>query len=317
MSNTVAVTTPRYSSYDSPLESLTLPPPPADPVSMVTMPALTPEYGIFSQNRMPPQPQPAGAVSPGWSLVDAAAAPDGCRFAVITSWRSQWQLRQLSLWELRNGQLIELWRQTAEDIAIDRKLAFHDINRDGKADLPYDLWLGGNSSFSLPSLMLSIADAGLVEDVVFATAPEVVPAGPADIDGDGIYEWWAVDNTWLLNVFSHADSPTSRRVLAWDGVQYSEASERFRDAIVSWRTDPTPPAERGCRYDVGYLSALVGRFLDYANAGDEDGALRMVATIESFPFDPGAEALRREVLARLLAKPGAPTPTRERILGHC
>src|SRR5581483_1891073 len=108
---------------------------------------------------------------------------------------------------VRGEQVFELWRQFAEDLRIDRALAFRDINRDGKTDVPYAAWFGGNYAASFPARMVSIADDGFVEDINFVLDTYATPLGAEDIDGDDVYEWWALDEGFLRLPFSHADSP--------------------------------------------------------------------------------------------------------------
>ena len=186
-------------------------------------------------------------------------------------------------------------------VNLDAKLAFSDVNGDGRLDLVYTSGDIGNGWTLHQTRALTIDDDGGVSDLEFVTdSPRIVPTGPVDIDGDGDYEWVALDASWELQGFCHACSPDSLMVLAWTGTRYTDASPAFGDYIVSKRSDPARPSAGATCYEVdSYLSQLVSRFLDYSHAGRPQEAARMLHDLKS--FEPiGTLAGKREAIARIL-----------------
>jgi hypothetical protein len=130
------------------------------------------------------------------------------------------------------------------------------------------------------------------------------------LNGDGVYEWTAIDASWEQSLFCHGCSPASESVLAWNGTEYVDASTRFGDAIVATRSDPPdPPAGSACIMQDQFLSDLVGRYLDYWNAGRGSSAAAIRDRIRAFPFDAKLVGKRDAILAALALDPHYPPST--------
>jgi hypothetical protein len=297
---------------------------PADPVSLMTMtsvpfgvawwkgeePAESPPPGVTVE-------VPAGAVPAGWTVSQAVWSPDREYVAVVTSnWQvtSDWQwlqgnASQLSIYSLRGGRLRELWREVNTFVVIDEELAFKDINGDGNAEIVYGTTTGGNGFTWHPVLAATLTGDGSVQDVAFQLPIlDSAPEEPIDVEGDGVYEWLAIDASWELKVecFGHADSPGSWFVLAWDGQQYVDATKRYPQAVDAQHAkvagigleelDPVP--EKGA-----FLSQSVSRFLDYFNSGRSDDANRILNRLRGYTSFGNLSATRDWIVRSLELNP--------------
>lgn len=254
---------------------------------------------------LPPLSFPAGALPAGWRLRKSAWSADHRQVAVLTTpetgFMDQGLMDQLSVYTISGARLIELWREVNYSLDLDEELAFRDVNRDGSPDVVYTTDLGGTGWTNSPTLALS-TDADGVRDIVFRMPiPASAPERPVDIDGDGVYEWWAGDASWELQAgFCHSCSPSSQFILAWDGETYVDATARFLDAILGTRRDPSPPsADASCYEKDLYLSELVSRYLTYFNTSHMQDAERIRVAL--LAFDVGGElAAKRDAIAAAL-----------------
>lgn len=277
----------------------------ADPVRLA---AIQPDLRFPSDPPSPPPVLsavmlPAGAVPPGWRLLQGAVSTDGKAFAVVTdSPLETGEGDVLSVYEIVDGRLVERWRKVDSFIDLDAVLTFHDLNGDGMPDVVYRSSNGGNGATQGGTYAATLHPDGSVADLRFnLPIGQSAPRGPIDINHDGVYEWTAVDASWELTAFCHACSPYSEFILAWDGTTYSDASTRFGDEILAQHADPLSPAPgASCRDQDSYLSALVGRYLDYWNAGRKDEAARMREQVRTYDIDVHLVS-KRDVVLRALA----------------
>ena len=72
---------------------------------------------------------------------------------------------------------------------------------------------------------------------------------------------------------------------------------------------PLQPPVRSVPCRRGYLSQLVGRFLDYWNAGRKDDAARIRDVLRMYPVEPRLVALRDAIAQSLEFGPDAPIAT--------
>jgi hypothetical protein len=272
---------------------------------------------------------PGGTVPVGWTVSQAAWSPDREYLAIVTAFGIDTQLSvnrvaQLSIYRAGQGQLRELWREVNTFVTLDEELAFRDVNGDGDPDIVYNTGTGGNGWTSWPTLAASLTADGRAEDLSFRLPiGKSSPTKPVDLDGDGIYEWLAIDASWEIGPFGHADSPSSTFVLAWDGHQYADATERYPQAVDNARLevlsqsggsaqlDPQPPpAGASCGEKRLYLRDSVARYLDYFDSRRQDEADRILTALRQYPsFDSLSPARDRvvETLARnprYLGQPG-------------
>jgi hypothetical protein len=226
----------------------------------------------------------------------------------------------LSIYSLRGGRLRELWREVNEFVVIDEELAFRDINGDGNAEIVYGTTTGCNGFSCQPVLAATLTGDGSVQDVAFQLPIlDSAPEEPIDVEGDGVYEWLAIDASWELGPFGHADSPGSTFVLAWDGHQYVDATERYPQVVDNARLevlsqsggstqlDPQPPpAGASCREKLFYLSNSVARYLDYFNSRRQDEANRILEELRQYPSFGGLSPARDRVVKTLAGNPRYP-----------
>ena len=85
------------------------------------------------------------------------------------------------------------------------------------------------------------------------------------MNGDGIYEWTAIDASWEGNpFFSHAGSPRS---YARDGTAHVDATPRFLDALLLGAApDPNPLYTDTCSSQEVYLLHRGGPVRHYNGA---------------------------------------------------
>jgi hypothetical protein len=248
---------------------------------------------------------PAGTIPAGWRVLGAKPSGDGRHVAVLTVPEREPTPSQLSVYELKDGRLAERWREMNEFVDVDWELALRDLNGDGQPDVVYTTMDGGNGWIRRPTLMASIRPEGDVADVTFELPISLSsPKGPVDLDGDGVYEWTALDASWELKGFCHACSPGSSFVLEWDGDAYVDATPRFADEVIGRRDDPVqPPADAPCNDKETYLSQGVSRALDYANAGQGDELRRMIEVLRLYEPIGELRAKRDAIVAALEQDP--------------
>lgn len=258
-----------------------------------------------------PVTAPAGAVPAGWRILQSVASPDGTTFAVVTdSTIAYGAADQLSVYQVRDGHLVERWRVVNAFIDLDTALTFHDINGDGHPEVVYNSANGSNGWTTGGTFAATVMPDGTVQDVHFSLPiAKSAPGKPVDLNGDGVYEWTAVDASWeLQQAFCHACSPSSEFILAWNGTEYADASAKFGAAIIATRSDPAPPPPSApCQTQDDYLSAMVGRYLDYWNAGRKADAVRIEDQMRAFPLDPGLVAKRDAIVQALAYDPHYPS----------
>jgi hypothetical protein len=93
-----------------------------------------------------------------------------------------------------------------------------------------------------------------------------------DLNGDGLWEWQVLDARWEFRFnLDHASSPAARRIYAWDGQVYRNASAQFSEYYRHWLEAVTADMRAVAEGDevVGYyhLSGLISLLLNYENAG--------------------------------------------------
>jgi len=281
--------------------------PATDPLALIDV---TPSS--YQATPLPALSVPAGVIPAGWTVAQAAWSPDGERVAVVTASGLSF-MGQLSLYSLEGGGLRELWRAVNAFLSLDEELAFKDVNGDGSPDLVYTTSSGGNAWTGSPTLAVSLPGGDAVREITFRLPIEQsAPGQPRDLDGDGVYEWMAVDASWELQGFCHACSPASYFVLAWNGREYVDATERYAEAVDLYqgggspRADPVPPAGgAACREHDEYLAAAVSRFLDYWDSARRDDASRILAELSAYAPPPGLVAKRDWIAGTLAADPHA------------
>lgn len=247
---------------------------------------------------------PAGVLPVGWDFSDAVWSPDRRYLAVTTVSAVQTGIgapSQLSVYEVSASTVREVWRDANMFIQIDHDRAFTDINGDGQLDIVYSTTNGGNAWTGKASLAATLKPGGGAVDVPFLLpTSQSSPKEPLDADGNGILEWLAIDASWELRYFTHAESPASYFVLAWDGQAYVDASDAFPDAVLSKRPDPSPPvSSAGCWEVMDYLSEAVGKVLDYRKVGRPAEAEWIMEDVRTLQLTGDIAAFRDEVIAAL------------------
>jgi hypothetical protein len=268
---------------------------------------------------------PAGTVPTGWTVRQAVWSSNHEYLAVVTDgYLNPWPVNQLSIYDMKQRRFRELWREVNFYVSVDEALSFRDINGDGTLDVVYQTSDGSNGWTLSPTLALTLKEQGIAEDLVFSLPIEASsPSSPVDLNGDGIYEWVAVDASWEAICFCHACSPASIFVLAWDGHEYIDATDRYAEAVdenrLKWsgQLDPVPPSSDASRdANDKYLSESVGRYLDYWNSGrstDADRILQALREYQSF----GELSAKRDWIAAALARDPHDLTGSYDLLGEC
>jgi hypothetical protein len=282
--------------------------PATDPLAEITVPATEGETGAWTV--------PAGAVPAGWMVTGAKTSPDGRYVAVTTQPLANAFGGQFSVYRIDGDRLQEEFRGANEYMSLHdvrtlpagEDLVFTDVNGDGAPDIVYSDSFGGTGWLNHSTRAVTINDDGSVRPIEFELPiPQSSPSGPEDIDGDGVYEWWAIDASWELAGFCHACSPASQFVLAWNGEKYADASARFADAIIErsrWEASAELPVT--CGEQDAYLATLISRFLDRHNAAHTADAAGVLSQIRALSLDPQLEAKRAQIVETLETAPHAP-----------
>ena len=294
-----------------------------DPSALVTV---TPAHQ-YPATPGPALTVPAGAIPVGWKVSEALWSPDHQHVAVLSfgglKQRDVTPVRQLSVYSLGGGRMREIWREVNAWVEINDELAFHDINGDGALEIVYTTGFG-NAWTGSPALAMTLTKDGEANDLTYRLPIEAsAPSDPVDLNGDGIYEWVAVDASWEAICFCHACSPASIFVLAWDGHEYVDATDRYAEAVdenrLKWsgQLDPGPPSPDASRDAKDkYLSESVGRYLDYWNSGRSTDADRILQALHGYQSFGELSAKRDWIVAALARDPHDPTGSYD-LLGEC
>ncbi|MBI5289645.1 MAG: hypothetical protein HY873_11800 [Chloroflexi bacterium] len=239
---------------------------------------------------------PAGTVPIGVEVESAVWSADHRFVAVLT----RLPHGTLSIYEVADGVPHELWREANMGLSMESDLSFKDLNADGSLEVVYRA-LSGNFWMSAAELAVSVWPDSTVSDLPFVLPIErSSPDRPEDLDGDGVYEWWAADASWESRAFAHAYSPISWFVLAWNGEAYVDASSRFGSNIVG-RGEASQGSYRSLP-----LAVLLRRFLDLCNAQRFDEAHAVLAEIRSMETSDDSIGSKESVLAGLTSDADRP-----------
>ena len=277
--------------------------PATDPLAQITVTATDGSSWVL----------PAGVVPAGWVVTGAGTSPDGRYVAVTTEPNANAFGGQFSVYRVDDDRLREEFRAANEYMSLHETLVFSDITGDGSLEVAYGDSFGGTGWTNHTTRAVTIAEnaeqrTGAVQEIEFELpVAQSAPSSPEDLDGDGVYEWWAIDASWELAGFCHVCSPSSTFVLAWDGEKYADASVRFGDAIVErsgWEEWAEAPVT--CLEQDSYLSSLIARFLTRYNAGRANEAEAILAQMRALTIDERLRAKRDRIVEVLETAPHAP-----------
>ena len=269
-------------------------------------------------------PVPSELVNPGMTVWDAGWSADRTYLALVTGIdkEDRWKAT-FSVYRVSAGKTEQLINQPGT-LAIsfsDPDLMFKDINGDKRPDFVYTTSTLGNCwSCTQRVVLLGNGSGGFDPARVAKQTPPValVPSSVVDINNDGVFEWVMFDPRWELAAgFCHACSPGSWYVYAWNSTEYADASSRFAAYLDTRRkelqqvnrkttdpatNDPIPPAASApCSDKEEYLSALIGRYMDYADTQRTADAQRLASQMRSYDFGP--LAAKRDYVVSVLPAP--------------